>query len=101
MNFLHSFRTENKLESQEKVCKKKDFCGIVLPSEKDRILELNEYMKSGKMSYIIYADIESLITKIDGCANNLENSSTTEISEHTPCEYSISLIWTFDHIENK
>ena len=101
LNFLHYFRTENKLESQEKVCKNKDFCGTVLPSEKDRILELHEYMKSGKMSYIIYADIESLIRKIDGCANNLENSSTTKISEHTPWEYSISLIWKFDHIENK
>ena len=30
------------------------------------------------MSYIIYADMESLIKKIDRCANNPENSSTTE-----------------------
>ena len=29
-------------------------------------------MKSDKMAYIIYADIESLIKKIDGCANNPE-----------------------------
>ena len=35
-------------------------------------------MKSDKMSYIIYADIESLITKIDGCANNPEKSSRTK-----------------------
>ena len=27
-------------------------------------------MPSDKMPYIIYADIESLIKKIDGCANN-------------------------------
>ena len=27
------------------------------------------------MPYIIYADIESLIRKINGCANNPENSS--------------------------
>ena len=41
LNCLHSFRTENKLKSHEKVCKNKDFCGIVMPSEKDNILELN------------------------------------------------------------
>ena len=35
LNCLHSFRTENKLKSHEKVCKNKDFCGIVLPTEKD------------------------------------------------------------------
>ena len=30
LNYLHSFRTENKLKSNEKVCKNKDFCGIVM-----------------------------------------------------------------------
>ena len=40
-NCFHSFRTENKLKSLEKVCKNKDFCGIVMPSEKDKILEFN------------------------------------------------------------
>ena len=53
------------------------------------------------MSYIIYADIESLIKKIDGCADNPENSSTEEVGEHITCGYSMSTIWTFDHIENK
>ena len=71
-----------------------------MPSEKDNILEFNQHMKSNKMPYIIYADIKSLIKKIDGCAKNPENSSTIEIGEHIPCGYSISTIWTFDHIEN-
>ena len=44
------------------------------------------------MPYIIYADIESLIKKIDLCANNKENSSTTKIDEHILCEYSMSTI---------
>ena len=38
LNCLHSFRIENKHKSHEKVCKNKDFCGIVMPSEKDNIL---------------------------------------------------------------
>ena len=37
-----------------------------MPSEKDNILEFNQCMKSDKMPYNIYADIESLIKKIDG-----------------------------------
>ena len=44
------------------------------------------------MSYIIYADIESLIKKIDGSANNPENSSTTKIGGHIPSGYSMSII---------
>ena len=56
-------------------------------------------MKSDKMPYIIYADIESLTKKIDGCANNPENSSTIKIGKRIPCGNSMSTIWVFDNIE--
>ena len=46
----------------KKESKNKDFFGSAMPSEKDHILELNQYLKSEKMPYIIYADIKSLIT---------------------------------------
>ena len=39
-------------------------------SEKDILLEFNQYLKLDKMEYIIYAHIESLIKKMNGCANN-------------------------------
>ena len=42
--------------------------------KKNYILQLDQYMKSDKMPYIIYADLESLIEKIDRCANNPEKS---------------------------
>ena len=58
-------------------------------------------MKSDKIPYIIYADTESLIRKINGCANNPEKSSTMKVGEYVPCGYSISTIFGFDHIENK
>ena len=58
-----------------------------MPSETDKMLEFNQYMKLHKMSYTIYVDIQSLIRKRDGCANNPENSSTTKIGEHIPCGY--------------
>ena len=84
LNCLHSFRTENKLKSHEKVCKYQDFCVILKSSGKDKILEFNRYKKSDKIPHIIYADIESLIKKINGCANNPEKSSTIKIGEHIP-----------------
>ena len=60
LNCLNSFRTE-KLKIHEKICKNKDFCEVEISSEKNIILSFNQYMKSDKMSYIIYADLESLI----------------------------------------
>ena len=72
-----------------------------MPSEKDNVLELNQCMKSDKMLYIIYADMESLIKKIDECPNTSEAFSTIKIGEHIPCGYFMSTISAFDHIENK
>ena len=92
LNCVNSFKTENKLKSHEKTCKNKDFCGIAMPSKKNEILKFNQYMKSDNIPYIIYADIESSIKKIDGYANNSENSVTTETGEHIPCRYSMSTI---------
>ena len=89
------------LKSHERVCKNKDFCGIVIPWENDNIIEFNQYMKSNKIPYIIYTGMKSLIKNINGCSNNAENSSWTKIGDHIPYGYSMSTIWSFDHIENK
>ena len=48
INCLLSFATKNKLQSHGKVCKNKIFCGIVMPSPKDNILQFIQYMKAIK-----------------------------------------------------
>ena len=64
LNCLHSFKTENKLKSHKKVCESKDFCNIVMPSEDSKILEFNQYQKSYKAPFIIYADLECTIERL-------------------------------------
>ena len=75
MNCLHSFETENKHESHKKLCQKKDFCNVVMPSKDIKKLELSQYRKCCKAHFAIYGDLECFIEKIDGCKNNSENSS--------------------------
>ena len=82
LNCFNSFGTKNKLQSHKRVCENKDFCNIIMPSEDTKILQFNQYQKSDKAPFIIYADVECIIEKIDGCKNNPENSSTTKVSEH-------------------
>ena len=72
-----------------------------MPSEDTKISESNQYQKSDKALFIIYADLECLIEKIDGCKNNPENSSTTKVSEHIPSGFSMSTISSFKSLENK
>ena len=101
LNCLHSFKTKNKLESHKKVCENKNFCNVSVPSEDTKILQFNQYQKSDKAPFINYADLEGLIKKIDGCKNNPENSSTTNVSEHIPSGFSMSAISSFRSIQNK
>ena len=49
-----------------------------------KILEFNQYQAFDKAQFIIYADLECLIEKIDECKNNLENSLTTKVVKHIP-----------------
>ena len=49
----------------------------------------------------MYANLECLIEKIDGCKNNSEISSTTKVSEHIASAVSMSAISLFKNLENK
>ena len=72
-----------------------------MPIDDTKILEFNQYQKSDKAPFIIYADLECIIEKIDGYKNNPKNSSTTKVIEHIPSGLSMSTISSFGSIENK
>ena len=101
LNCLHSLRTKNKLESHKRVQENKDFCNVILPSENTKTLEFNQYPKSDKAPFIIYAYLECLIENINVCKNNPEISLTTKVSEHIPSGLTISAIFSFRIIESK
>ena len=69
-------------------------------SEDTKTLEFNQYRKSDKTSFIVYADLKSLIEKIDGCKNNPETLSTTKVNEHILSGFSKSALLALKHIEN-
>ena len=71
-----------------------------MPSGDTKILGFNQYQKSGKVPFIIYADLECLREKIDGHKNNPENSFTTKVGEHIPSGFSMPTISSFKNIEN-
>ena len=72
-----------------------------MPSEDTKILEFNQYKKSDKAPFVIYADLEYLIDKIDGGKNNPDNSFTIKVGKHIWSGFSMSIISLFKDIENK
>ena len=74
---------------------------LVIASEDTKLLQFNQYKKRDKLPFIVYADIECLIEKIDGRKKNAENSFTTKVREHIPSGFSMSTRSTFKGIESK
>ena len=101
LNCFRAYTTENKLESHKKVCENHDYCSIEMPNEDNKILKYNHGEKSMKAPFIIFADLESLLEKMDTCYNNLEKSSTTKTNKHTPSGYSLFTHCSFDEERNK
>ena len=71
---------KKQLELHKKVSENEDFCNVIMPSEDTKILEFNQYQKSDKAPFIIYADLECVIEEIDACKYNHENSSASKVS---------------------
>ena len=72
-----------------------------MTSEDTKILEFNQYKKSDETQFIIYADLQCLKQKNDGCKNNPENSSATKASKHISLSFPMSTILSFKSIDNK
>ena len=72
-----------------------------MPEEDNKILKYNQGEKSVKVPFVIYADLESLIEKMNTCHNNPEKSSTTKINKHTPSGYLLFTQCSFDTTKNK
>ena len=101
LNCFRSYRTENKLNVHKKICENHEYCNIETPSPNNNIIKYNQGDKSLELPFIIYADLECLLKKVDTCYNNPDLSSTTKINQHIPSGHSIYTNCSFDKSNNK
>ena len=83
LNCFYSCTTENALKKHENGCKNHDYCYVEMPDKDNNILKYNSGEKPMKIPFIINADLESLLEKINTCHNDPEKSSATKINKHT------------------
>ena len=101
LNCLHSYRTKSKLKKHEKICKNHDFCHLKMSDAENSILKSKPGKKSLKHAFIIYADLECLLLKMNTCNNNPNKSCATAKALHKPSGYSLLTSCSFDKSENK
>ena len=95
LNYFHSYKTEKKLKKHQRICRNHDFCYVKMPDENNKILKYNLGEKL-KHPFIIYADLECLLEKIDTCYNSPEKSYTEKKAKHKPSGYALVTYCTFD-----
>ena len=71
-----------------------------MPSKETKISEFNQNQKPDKAPFIIYADLECLIEKVDGCKNNPKNSFIKYVGEDIPSDLSMYTISSFKSMES-
>ena len=109
--FFHSYSTEKKREKHEKECKDIDYCFVEMPNNDIKILKCNPGEKSMKVPFIVYADLECLLEKMNfdleflfekksSYHNNLEKSYTDKEYVHILSCYSIFTHCSFDATKN-
>ena len=64
-------------------------------------MKYNQGEKSVKVPFIVYADLEPLLEKMNTCYNNPEKSSTTKINKHTPSGCSLFTKNKLDYYRGK
>ena len=72
-----------------------------MPEKDNKILKCNLGEKSMKAPIIVYADLESLLEKMNTCHNNPETSSATKINKHKTSGYLLFTHCSFDTTKNK
>ena len=72
-----------------------------MPNENNRILKYNPGGKSLKVPFIIYANLECLLEKINTCQNNNNKSYTEKKAKHEPSGYSLVTCSSFDKSKAK
>ena len=101
LNYFCAYTTRNILEEHKKICENHEYCPVEMPNEDNKIIKYNQGEKSIKSPFIIYAVLDCLLKKMSTYYNNPEESSTTEVNNHTPSGYSLFTHCSFDKAKNK
>ena len=83
---LNSFHTKERLNQHSKYCSNHKSTVINLPKAGSNI-SFKDFNKSIKHPFVIYADFESIVEKIDSVSPNPNKSYTNKYQKHTPCGF--------------
>ena len=94
MSCLQCFSSEKVLSEHKENCKQVQ--AVKMPDKNNNILKFNNHHKQMQVPFVIYADIEAITEKIQGCQQNNDKSYTDAYQIHTDCGYGYKLVCCYD-----
>ena len=97
MHCLQCFSSEIVLHDHKENCiQLNGVQAVKLPSKDNNILKFENFHKQQQVPFVIYADFESILEKIQGCKPYDEKSYTQAYQKHTDCSYGYKVICCYD-----
>ena len=66
---LEGITSRTKLEEYKKICENNKYSHVEMPNKDNNIIKYNQGEKSIKLPFVIHADLECLLEKMDTCYN--------------------------------
>ena len=87
---LHGYTTIDLLERHKPECKGllKSRTRTVMPKQGDNKMAFKNFYKQMKAPYVVYADFECILRKINTCERDNKKSFTIKTEKHEPCGFS-------------
>ena len=83
---LNGFTSKEALTTHNEYCSQHEAQKIVMP-EPGTILKFENYDRSMRVPFVIYADFESFIKPIDTCQPDSSGSYTKQYQKHIPSSF--------------
>ena len=91
---LHGYKTRDLLERHKPECKGllKSPTRTEMPKEGQNKMAFKNHYKQMKAPYVVYADFECVLIKIDTCEPDNKRSFTVKTEKHEPCGFSYLVV---------
>ena len=97
MHCIQCFSSERVLNDHKLNCiQVNGVQAIKMPTKDNNTLKFENFYKQQKVPFVIYADFESILEKVQGCKPYDEKSYTEAYQKHTDCGYGYKVVCCYD-----
>lgn len=96
---LQGFQTKEKLTSHKENCNGVGGTAVRIEMSKNKYIKFENHKNQLEVPYIIIADFEAILEKIDACESDPKKSSTTKTSLHEPCGFCYTVVRSDEETE--